>query len=60
MTDAQALVGLDLMFDGNPAKAATYLRWVRDNGASSDIGYPYVVRQLNRINNAHGAALSRP
>ncbi|HKP72001.1 MAG TPA: tetratricopeptide repeat protein [Pyrinomonadaceae bacterium] len=59
MTDAQALVGLDLLFDGNPAKAANYLRWVRDNGASSDIGYPYVVRQLNRINNAHGVS-SRP
>ena len=48
-TEAQCFAGLDHLARGNPGKAASHFRWVKENGTKSFVEYGISVAELARV-----------
>jgi tetratricopeptide (TPR) repeat protein len=49
-TEARCFLGLDHLLKGQKDEALAHLRWVRDHGVSSTIGYDIALAELARLN----------
>ena len=48
-TAAHLIIGFELLFQKKTDEAIPHLSWVRKNGDKSDISYPYLLRQLDKL-----------
>jgi tetratricopeptide (TPR) repeat protein len=49
LTEARAVIGLDLLYRGERSAAAEHLRWVRDHGDEGSIARDLAVEALRRV-----------